>query len=64
MAKAGEAGYTAAFTIERHAVTREDQPMALPRYLLADTDRGRAFEAILNASHFVAKRESKHGKSN
>jgi peptidoglycan/xylan/chitin deacetylase (PgdA/CDA1 family) len=64
MAKAGEAGYTAAFTIERHAVTREDQPMALPRYLLADTDRGRAFEAILNASHFVAKRENKNGKSN
>lgn len=64
MAKAAEAGYTAAFTIERHAVTREDQPMALPRYLLADTDRGKAFETILNASHFVAKRESKNGKSN
>jgi peptidoglycan/xylan/chitin deacetylase (PgdA/CDA1 family) len=64
MAKAAEAGYTAAFTIERHAVTREDQPLALPRYLLADTDRGKAFEAILNASHFVAKRESKNGKSN
>jgi peptidoglycan/xylan/chitin deacetylase (PgdA/CDA1 family) len=64
MAKAAEAGYSAAFTIERHAVTRKDQPMALPRYLLADTDRGKAFEAILNASHFVAKRESKNGKSN
>jgi peptidoglycan/xylan/chitin deacetylase (PgdA/CDA1 family) len=64
MAKAAEAGYTAAFTIERHAVTREDQPLALPRYLLADTDRGKAFETILNASHFVAKRESKNGKSN
>jgi peptidoglycan/xylan/chitin deacetylase (PgdA/CDA1 family) len=64
MEKAAEAGYTAAFTIERHAVTREDQPMALPRYLLADTDRGKAFEAILNASHFVAKRENKNGKSN
>ena len=63
MARAAEAGYTAAFTIERHAVTREDQPMALPRYLLADTDRGKTFEAILNASHFVAKRESKNGKS-
>jgi peptidoglycan/xylan/chitin deacetylase (PgdA/CDA1 family) len=64
MAKAAEAGYTAAFTIERHAVTREDQPLALPRYLLTDTDRGKAFEALLNASHFVAKRESKNGKSN
>ena len=64
MAKAAEAGYTAAFTIERHAVTREDRPLALPRYLLTDTDRGKAFEALLNASHFVAKRESKNGKSN
>jgi peptidoglycan/xylan/chitin deacetylase (PgdA/CDA1 family) len=63
MAKAAEAGYTAAFTIERHPVTNEDHPMALPRYLLADTDRGKAFEAILNASHFIAKRESKNGKS-
>lgn len=64
MAKAAEAGYTAAFTIERHPLTREDQPLALPRYLLADTDRGKTFEAILNASHFVAKRENKNGKSN
>lgn len=64
MARAAEAGYTAAFTIERHAVTRQDQPMALPRFLLTDTDRGKAFESILNASHFVAKRENKNGKSN
>jgi peptidoglycan/xylan/chitin deacetylase (PgdA/CDA1 family) len=64
MAKAAEDGYTAAFSIERHAVTRSDQTMALPRYLLADTDRGKAFETILNASYFVAKRESKNGKSN
>jgi peptidoglycan/xylan/chitin deacetylase (PgdA/CDA1 family) len=64
MTKAAQAGYTAAFTIERHAVTREDQPLALPRYLLADTDRGKAFETILNTSHFIAKRESKNGKGN
>ena len=63
MARAAEAGYSAAFSIERRAVTRQDPSMALPRYLLADTDRGKSFEAILNASHFVAKRESKHGKS-
>jgi peptidoglycan/xylan/chitin deacetylase (PgdA/CDA1 family) len=63
MAKAAEAGYTAAFTIERHPVTPEDLPMALPRFLLADTDRGKAFVAILNTSHFIAKRESKNGKS-
>jgi peptidoglycan/xylan/chitin deacetylase (PgdA/CDA1 family) len=64
MAKAAEYGYSAAFTIERHPVTRENQPMALPRYLLADSDRGKVFEAILNASHFIAKRESKHGQHN
>jgi hypothetical protein len=64
MDKAAAAGYAAAFTIERHPVTRRDHPMALPRYLLVDTDRGKIFEAILNESHFVAKRESKNGKSN
>jgi peptidoglycan/xylan/chitin deacetylase (PgdA/CDA1 family) len=62
MARAAEAGYTAAFTIERHPVTREDHPMALPRYLLADTDRGKAFEAILNAANFIAKKEGTNAK--
>jgi len=64
MAKAAEAGYAAAFTIERHAVTRDDPPMALPRFLLTDKDRGKTFEGILNSSHIVAKRESKNGKDN
>jgi peptidoglycan/xylan/chitin deacetylase (PgdA/CDA1 family) len=64
MAKAAEAGYVAAFTIEKHPVTRADHAMALPRYLLADSDRGKAFEVILNAAHFIAKRESQNGKSN
>jgi peptidoglycan/xylan/chitin deacetylase (PgdA/CDA1 family) len=64
MAKAAEAGYAAAFTIERHAVTRNDPPMALPRFLLTDKDRGKAFEAILNSAHIVAKRESMNGKGN
>jgi peptidoglycan/xylan/chitin deacetylase (PgdA/CDA1 family) len=64
MAKAAEAGYIAAFTIERHALSREDPPMALPRFLLTDKDRGRAFETILNAAQFVAKKESQNGKRN
>jgi len=64
MAKAAEAGYAAAFTIERHAVTRDDPSMALPRFLLTDKDRGKAFEGILNSSHIVAKKESKNGKDN
>ena len=50
------AGYAAAFTIERHPVTRRDHPMALPRYLLADTDRGKIFAAILNAPIAIAKK--------
>jgi hypothetical protein len=37
--------------------------MALPRFLLTDKDRGKAFETILNASHIVAKREGKNGQS-
>ena len=64
MTKAAEAGYAAAFTIERQAVTRADQPMALPRFLLTDKDREKAFEAILNTSHLVAKKEGKDEKSN
>jgi peptidoglycan/xylan/chitin deacetylase (PgdA/CDA1 family) len=64
MAKAAETGYAAAFTIERHPVTAADQPMALPRFLLTDKDRGKAFEAILNSAHFVANKESKNEKSN
>jgi len=64
MDKAAEAGYAAAFTIERHPVTRRDHPMALPRYLLADTDRGKVFEAILNAPITITKMENRNGKDN
>lgn len=63
MDKASASGYTAAFTIERHPVTRRNHPMALPRYLLADTDRGKVFEAILNVPITIAKRENKDGKN-
>ena len=47
MTKAEEANYTAAFTIERRHATRADPIMALPRYLMTDSDRGRAFERII-----------------
>ncbi|HSO60522.1 MAG TPA: polysaccharide deacetylase family protein [Desulfobacterales bacterium] len=62
MARAAAEGYAAAFTIERHPVTRRDHPMALPRYLLADTDRGKIFAAILNAPIAIAKRENGNAK--
>jgi len=45
--KATEAGYVAAFTIERRAVTNLDNVMILPRYLMTNADRGKAFERIL-----------------
>jgi peptidoglycan/xylan/chitin deacetylase (PgdA/CDA1 family) len=40
-------GYTAAFTIERHHAGGADNIMALPRYIIVDADRGKAFERLL-----------------
>jgi len=45
--KAGEAGYIATFTIERHHAGSSDSIMKLPRYLLINSDQGKAFEQIL-----------------
>ncbi|HXX82047.1 MAG TPA: polysaccharide deacetylase family protein [Thermodesulfovibrionales bacterium] len=47
MGKASACGYVAAFTIERHHTSASDNPMSLPRYLMINADKGRAFEAIL-----------------
>jgi peptidoglycan/xylan/chitin deacetylase (PgdA/CDA1 family) len=44
---AAAAGYVAAFSIERRPVTRTENLMALPRYLIVDADRGTRFEALL-----------------
>ncbi len=63
MALASEVGYRAAFTIEPRPVTRGDHPMAMPRYLLADTDRDKAFEAIVNAAATHPTRENLNGKN-
>ncbi len=67
MNQAAAAGYAAAFTIERRPVTRRENPMALPRYLMADTDRGKTFEAIFNASILnapIAKGENRNARGN
>ncbi|HWR58864.1 MAG TPA: polysaccharide deacetylase family protein [Thermodesulfovibrionales bacterium] len=48
--KASEAGYLAAFSIERHHASISDNIMALPRYLMVNTDRGRSFESLLAGS--------------
>lgn len=44
---AREAGYRAAFTIERRTASRDDKMMALPRYIVVDADRGARFDALL-----------------
>jgi peptidoglycan/xylan/chitin deacetylase (PgdA/CDA1 family) len=46
--KAVEIGYRAAFTIERRPARLTDHPMALPRYLMTDGDRGKRFAQIVS----------------
>jgi len=48
--KAVEAGYAAAFTIERQHTGPSDPIMALPRFLMTDFDRGKAFERIIRCN--------------
>jgi len=45
--KAGEAGYVATFTMERHSASTLDNVSALPRYLMTNGDRDRALVTIL-----------------
>jgi len=47
IAKAAEAGYIAAFTIEPRHTSSADGVMRLPRYLLNNSDKGKVFEKIL-----------------
>lgn len=47
MQKAAELGYIAAFGLERKPAGPADRVMALPRYLMTDRDRGKAFERIV-----------------
>lgn len=46
--KARQAGYVATFTMERHPASTLDRVMALPRYLMTNAERGRAFATILS----------------
>ncbi len=48
MARAREAGYVAAFTIEGNRDRRFDNPMKIPRYLVSNADRGKRFERIVS----------------
>jgi len=44
---ASDAGYVAAFSIERRPVTRTEKVMSLPRFIVTDADRGDRFERLL-----------------
>jgi len=47
MATARKTGYLAGFTIERRKVSRKDNVMAIPRFIVSDSDVGKAFEQLL-----------------
>jgi len=46
--KARQAGYSAAFTIVRRSASPQDPAMLLPRFIVLDSDRGKAFETLVN----------------
>ena len=48
--KAAQAGYITTFTIEAHHATPADNITKLPRYLLINSDQGKAFTQILNGT--------------
>jgi peptidoglycan/xylan/chitin deacetylase (PgdA/CDA1 family) len=47
IATASQSGYTAGFTLDRRAVTPRDRLMALPRFLVLDSDSGSRFVSML-----------------
>lgn len=47
MRRAAQAGYVAAFTIERRHTAPADHMLAMPRYLITNSTRGKAFERLL-----------------
>jgi peptidoglycan/xylan/chitin deacetylase (PgdA/CDA1 family) len=47
ISKANQAGYIATFTLEAHGANNSDNAMKLPRYLLTNANKGKAFEWIL-----------------
>jgi hypothetical protein len=47
IATASQSSYVAGFTLDRRLVTKGERMMALPRFLVLDTDSGRSFAAML-----------------
>lgn len=56
MQHAAQAGYIAAFTIEQGRASPAYNMMALPRYLLSNSDRGAVFARIVEGSATVARK--------
>lgn len=56
--KAAEAGYIAALTLDRRHASVSDHLMALPRYLMTNEDKGKAFERLLLGK--VAERKTSY----
>ena len=54
IAAARRAGYVAAFSIERRNVTRDDNVMAIPRFLVTGSDKGAAFALMLSGKNVGA----------
>jgi len=48
--KARDAGYCAAFTIERRHAAGTDNIMKLPRYIMVNADQGKTFERLLSGN--------------
>ena len=47
IATASQSGYVAAFTLDRRPVTARERIMALPRFLVLDSDSGQRFASML-----------------
>jgi peptidoglycan/xylan/chitin deacetylase (PgdA/CDA1 family) len=47
IATASQSGYVAGFTLDRRVVTQRERMMALPRFLVLDSDSGAKFAAML-----------------
>lgn len=63
IAAARQAGYVAAFTIERRQLSPRDNIMAIPRFIVTDRDVGKAFEALLTRPS-AAKGTARHSLRN
>jgi peptidoglycan/xylan/chitin deacetylase (PgdA/CDA1 family) len=56
IAAATKSGYVAAFSIERRKVSRGDNVMALPRFIVTDGDVGQRFQSLLPARTPITSR--------